>query len=543
VIDVGADTAHPHRPPALEGQRRALGDVDALSAGGSWSRRTVVGALAIFTATRLLLVGFVPPFLDPDSYKYLGGADARWQGAPVPPMLTDLPIMGGALHFVPGYSWFVAAVWALAGRITLGSVVAAQAAVTLLAFVLTAHLVASRLGAAAGAAVLVVLCSSPTIAWIGHLVMPDGLVTPLLLMSIWVAANAAPGMRRRSAWGAALAGALTSANLLLRASSQAFVAIPVLVAVHRRIRWRAVPLWLLVYGVVAVGALAPWLLHNHRLHGVWTISASQGRYLLLSALAMDTVDRETLCHALGIACRPRTSDVDFVDRAFQRSLAEGRGIAAADRDVRNRCLEVYRSTEPARVLAGRLSLLRALFSQNLRPNRSVYLLNIGGSDAVRAWAQGRFAHEFSTELVDATTRREASRPASMLLDRWIQLLALEGIPLLVLYLVGTAVLALRRRPEWLLLLALALPPATFLTTYALFGVPAYRFQAALHPFMLATAVAAGVMLWRSRPRRTGRSTFVTPEGVLRTSDAGDTCGIEATGGEPARGPREPRTDP
>ena len=52
-------------------------------------------------------------------------------------------------------------------------------------------------------------------------------------------------------------------------------------------------------------------------------------------------------------------------------------------------------------------------------------------------------------------------------------------------------------PCWLLswLIVLVAPPTAFLVTFAFFGAPIYRYQAGLHPFMLATiVVACGTLL-------------------------------------------------
>src|SRR6185369_3896345 len=135
--------------------------------------------LGIFIATRAALHFGVTPFVDGDSYKYLGGADALWAGNELPPLFRDLATTGGGLHAVPGYAWFIEAIWTICRRVTLPEILIAQSMVSLAGMLAAADVARRCAGRGAALALLAILVTAPTIAWLEHLVMPDLLAVPL----------------------------------------------------------------------------------------------------------------------------------------------------------------------------------------------------------------------------------------------------------------------------------------------------------------------------------------------------------------------------
>ncbi|TFH25135.1 MAG: hypothetical protein E4H03_01675 [Myxococcales bacterium] len=476
----------------------------------------VLCAAALFVATRVVLHLSGDPFFDPDSYKYLSGADSLLQGRGLPPLFTSVAVTGGALHVMPGYAWFIYPLWRITGGISLEAVVIAQSVISFLGFLALAHLFALWIGTGAAVFVFVVLCLSPSVAWLERMLMPDTMVAPLFMMAVWCAVLGAPARERplRAAAGALGAGLLMSFEILMRTSSQVYTVFPPLLALQTRSDRGATVMWLLVY-VLGLGVpLIPWMQHNQDVHGVFAIARSTGRNLYLSAAWGGTLDRARAQEELGLPVREGSrAAFAIADAAFGKAVEDTGSIAAADSELRARALDAYRSKDLSSLTAERLAIFSALFVPNsgvgvslspLRSQRDWYLANTTAGPEVRRRLEQRFDYAFSPQFVAAAERRgPRSESARRLYIGAIDYLTLDGLALLVLYAMSIVTIYWRSLSRWRILIAVAAPPAAFLVSYMFFGMPLYRYQTGLHPFMLAAVAAALVPLvgrvsrWRS----------------------------------------------
>ena len=465
------------------------------------ARAAFGGALVFFLATRALLHLGITPFFEGDSYKYLGGADALWAGRELPPLFRDLAVTGGALHAVPGYAWFLVGVWKICGRMTLPGVLIAQSLVALLGFLAAADLARRWIGPWTAVVVFTALAVSPTLAWLEHLLMPDQLAVPLFWLAVWlvVAAPFRSATGARAAANGAVSGLILAAVVLLRTASQIFAPLLFAVPFCTRSDWRSRASWIVGCGAAMLLGLTPWMLHNHRYHGAYRVSASTGRNIYFSALWSNTLDRERLAEQSGI---PNGSSVSssfaISDETLRRLLGQGLSFAEADTEMARLALEAYRAKPLSAIVAERYALMRGLFVESssgpgswlkpLRPNVNWVLENQFYAAPWRTWVEGRLKYPFSTEAVAAQDR--ALRPRGVVQELyiwWTRLLTLDGVPLLCLYVATMPMLALLPQSRACAFWCFAAPPVAFLAVFAVVGAPLYRYQAGLHPFMLGTA--------------------------------------------------------
>ncbi len=479
-------------------------------------RRLLLGlGIGFFLATRVILLLSADPFYDPDSYKYLSGADSLGQGKGLSPLFTKVAVTGGALHAMPGYAWFVHAVWTLTGGVRLEAVTVAQSLIALTGYLCLAHLFTQWAGLGAGIIVFAVLCLSPSLGWLEQTLMPDALAAPLFMIALWAAFMGAPAadQPRRCAAAALGAGLLMSFEVLLRTSSQVYVPFPPLLAVQTRSeKASAVLMWLLLYTAGFLVPLVPWALHNGRAHDVYAVSHSTGRNLYFSAAWAGTVDRDRARRELGLPPieGPRAA-YSLTDAELDRALRATGSLVAADDRLRDLAFKAYASKDFATLAAERLSILSGLFVNDnstgvslspLQTRRDWYLDNPTAAPGVRQKLENRFQYTFSQEFVAAAAKRGKHDERA----RWLHVLAidnltLDGVALLVVYAISIVLIYRRSLARWPILLAVAAPPAAFLVTYTFFGAPLYRYQAGLHPFMLATFVAAVIPFITRQPRR------------------------------------------
>jgi hypothetical protein len=157
-----------------------LGTPDRLrTAGGAAASVSVFVFLfvailvAAFVGTRVALFFDVAPILDADTFKYLGAADSLWNGNGWPPVFVRMHEGGGALHAVPGYTWFLLAIWTLAGTPVLSAVAAAQAALSLASLAAMLDLTRHWVGRGAMIPVAALVAASPSLAFLDHMMMPE----------------------------------------------------------------------------------------------------------------------------------------------------------------------------------------------------------------------------------------------------------------------------------------------------------------------------------------------------------------------------------
>jgi hypothetical protein len=483
--------------------------------------RAAFGVVVVgFLASRAILHLGVTPFFDFDTYKYLGGADALWAGAELPPLFRDLQVTGGALHAVPGYAWFIAAVWALCGRVTLLGIVIAHASIAFLGFLAAADLARRWVGPWTAVGVLAVLATAPTLGWLEHLAMPDVLAAPLFWLAVWLVVAGPFGGDRgfRIAVVGAVCGLVLATEMLVRTASQFLMPLLFAVALCARRSLGAFACWSAACAVALVLGLSPWLLHNHEHHGVYRVSASTGRNVYFSLLWSSAETRETHARALGMPSgAPLGSAYAISDTTLQRLVGESRSFADADAAMMAIALEIYRAAPLGTIVRDRLATVTGLFVQGPGPGESLRPLRAnldrvlanpiyGGSRLTLA--EQRFQHPFSAATRDALAR--ARRPpgwGQTFFAWWVRGLTLEGAPLLGLFLVTLPLFALLPRAFaptafW----SFAAPPLAFLALFAVVGAPLYRYQAGLHPFMLgsiALGIGAALTTLRGRaaPRR------------------------------------------
>lgn len=471
-------------------------------------------AIAFFVLSRAILHFGLAPFFEGDTYKYLGGADALWAGQALPPLFQDLPRMGGGLHAVPGYCVFLEAVWTLCGGITLRGVLVAQSLLALAGYLAGASMVRRWFGDGAGLAFLVVLVTAPTLAWLEHLLMPDVLAIPLFLVPAWsVLRQGERGSARGWTASGALGGALSAAQCLLRATGNLFAPLLVLLALagrpRRRDGLRDGLGWLAGFAIAFLLGVAPWLFHNHRQHDVWRITASSGRHLYFSALWSGILDRPAKAAEAGMPgqdSRPRSQEI--ADRELQRLLASGLSLPEADAAMGRQAMAAYAALPFAEVLRLRGELLWSLFQPSsetagrmepLRDSTDRVLQNPFFAPGWRDWTVARLGHVYSEELVRA---QEASAPqdaaCAALVRGWMKALTLDGPVLLVLFLAAWPALLRPVRHRGDVLRVLLAPPLVFLGMFAMAGLPRYRYQVALHPYLYGFVVVALASLREER---------------------------------------------
>lgn len=486
--------------------------------GAGLSRRSWLPWLAIaalFVAIRLLLLAFVPAHFDADTFKYLGGADALWHGNGLPPVFVSLPITGATLHAMPGYAWLIDAVWRLVGGPSLLAVGIVHTLVCGAGFFLAGRIAAHCAGEKCGLLVFGVLVLAPSLGWLERLMMPDALAAPLALAAASLALGAAPrsGQVLRPALGAVGSGVLMGCCLLMRTSSQVFLPIPVLVALHSG-RGRAARLsWVLVYGLAVLAPLLPWMAHNHATHGAFRLSASTGRNLYFSGLWSNTVDREQRWREI----RPHSRGPVSVGRSFElsderlrRLVERGLSLPQADAVMGAEALHIYLETGPVRLVQQRAPIVLGLFvtepglsmgSMSLRVRTSRKPFNPSYDPDLVAQLEERWQHRFSPRVRAEMLRnsRGGDRAAAGF-RAWIRLLTLDDGPLLAAFLLLAPLVFGLGAKRWIALWAFVAPPVAYLAVFFVVGAPLYRYQAGLHPFMLASvalgASVAARWLWQ-----------------------------------------------
>ncbi|HXC52460.1 MAG TPA: hypothetical protein VN634_16375 [Candidatus Limnocylindrales bacterium] len=475
------------------------------------ARAALLVALAVligaFGATRIAMYRTIPPILDADSYKYLAGADSLSAGSGWPPVFLKLHNGGGALHAVPGYAWFMLAIWKLAGVPVLSGVVLAQSLLSLVALGATIDLVRRWHGLAAAVMAAALLVSSPALAWIDQLLMPEAVGAAVLAIAIWLAAV----MPTTTIGGRTLAaaigcGVLMSAAVLLRTSAQVFVPFPLLLAVLRIARargsLRSIAGWTLVYAAAFAVPLLPWIAHNHAVHGRWVLSASTGRNLYFSGVWSNTIDRQAEMDKFHPG---KDTDVessyDLLDLRMQSFIDSGMDIADADAAMQRLALAGYRSAGLERYLAGRAAILAGLFEEESfgRQNMTLYghldwyLTDGFGRDVMRNYLESRWKYHLSPALDQTLREGHASHPGPHVwIHWWVRRLLFDDAPLAIAFLAATLVLLLAPRRNAPPLVAWVLPTFAYLFVYTIFGAPLYRYQATIHaPMLTVIAVAAG----------------------------------------------------
>lgn len=468
---------------------------------GPRSRATFVWPVVVivFVTGRIWLHEYITSALDQDSYKYLGGADALMHGGPLPPLFNDLPVTGGALHAVPGYAWFISAVWQALGTVSISSILFCQSLLALVGNLAACSLVQRTIGPWTAIAVFSALTLSPSIAWLEHTVMPDVLAPQLLFLSVWLAAAGVRGGKSGLVASALLAGAIAGAQILLRTASQVYLPIPLVVAA---LAWKRIPAslaWLIFYVAGIILVISPWVVDNHRRHGVYDVSHSIGRNLYFSGLWTNTIDRSKELRRLGIS-GPANVMASFriSDFVFRTHLKSGKTVAEADDAMRDRAISAYRQSSFPNLARQRFKVLMALFEPDpemggtvrpMRQNSGHYLSKHWLGMTLQVWAQDRFQYRFSPALRESLKdARRSHAGAVKLVRRWMHEFTLEGLPLLYLFLVATLLLFALR--IWLIVFAFAAPVAAFLAAFLLVGTPLWRYQAALHPFMVVVIVTA-----------------------------------------------------
>jgi len=477
----------------------------------------VAGAVALFVATRIVIYASGDPYFDPDSYKYLSGADSLRAGKGLPPVFSEIPVTGGALHVVPGYAWMIETIWRTWGGITFTGIAVVQSFVNLLGFLALAHLFSRWLDDRAAVVVFVFLCLSPSVAWLEHGIMPDSIAPALLILASWLAVMGPPGGGRwvGPAIGAAAAGSIISFEILMRTSSQVYAVIPPLLVLGATTNRRKVVPWMLIYATAVVVPLVPWMLQNHRTHDVFAVSASTGRNLYFSAAWGGTIDRTLAQHELGIPLRDEShATYELTDTAFRKALATEGSLAGADEALRAQALAAYRSKDLRSIFRERAALLSALFVHSpdmgktmtpLRPYREAYLVNRNSSRQVRERLEHRFKYRFTPEYTEAAARLgTGSSWGVVLFSAAIFLLTFDGVALLLAYTISLPMIFWQAEERWNILLLAAAPAAAFMAMYVFFGGPLYRYQAGLHLFMLATCAAALSLVLEALPRRMPR---------------------------------------
>jgi hypothetical protein len=481
-----------------------------------WALRGIfLGSVLWFVLTRALLHLRLPPFFSFDTYKYLGGADTSWAGSPLPPVFESLPVTGGALHAVPGYSWYLESLWHLSGGVALRAPLVVHSIISLLAYLLVADLVRQWAGRGAALAVFCLLVASPSIASLDQTLMPDALAAPVLLIASWIAVRLGPGGggSKSVAAGGVSAGVLMGCGVLLRTSSQAFVPIPAVLALLAKGSVPRKVAWIGLYGVAIAAPLLPRMQHNYEVHGSFRLASSTGRNAYFSALVSKTADRASVGRALGIPGPWYVnSSFEMSDRTFQELLV-GRSIPEADAAMLGLTLRAWAQNDLVSLMRQRGGLLIGLFTSREGPGvtslrgagERLILKNTDLTVNAQRRAERRFEHTFSSEVESALALSRPLDPASALLFRlWCRALALDGLPLLYLFLASVPALLLLGPARWLAFWCFVAPVLGYLGVYLLVGAPLYRYQVGLHPFMLTTIGIAAVCAPRAALRRLRR---------------------------------------
>jgi hypothetical protein len=335
------------------------------------------------------------------------------------------------------------------------------------------------------------------------------------MIALWAAALGNPADPRltRRAGGAMLSGFLMGLLILMRTSSQAYAPLPWLLAVMRRAGVPKTVAWTSIYVFAALVPLAPWVLHNYDRHHVFAVAVSSGRNLYFNAAWAGTLDRAAELKKYGLEQQPvPRSSYALADAALQRQIANGLSLPEADEKLGEIAWSAYKAKPIKSVADDRLRMVLGLFvpskergGESMAPlsrNRDWYLANHNSSTQVRQQLEQRFRYQFSDEYVKVASRRSvANKDARRVFVEWIRWLSFDGRALLIAFLAGAALVIARSQVRWPLAVVLVAPPLAFLAAFAFFGAPIYRYQAGLHPFMLATVVVALAALGGTAKRK------------------------------------------
>jgi hypothetical protein len=271
--------------------------------------------------------------------------------------------------------------------------------------------------------------------------------------------------------------------------------------------------WTVLYALSALAPLVPWVAQNHERHGVYAVAASSGRNLYFNAVWAGTLDRAKELGSYGIDQPPvPRAAYALTDAALQRQIKAGLSLPKADKKLGEIAWKAYQSKPWQKVAVERLSIVDGLFvpstqagSESLTPlsqQPEWYLANRNSSSEVRRTLEQRFHYGFSDSYVKALSKRTApDKNARWAFSQWIRLLSFDGRPLLVAFGLAALLIFVRSPLRFPVAWALIAPPLAFLAAFAFFGAPLYRYQAGLHPFMLATVVVACGSLIHSAKRR------------------------------------------
>jgi hypothetical protein len=271
---------------------------------------------------------------------------------------------------------------------------------------------------------------------------------------------------------------------------------------------------------------------NHARHGVFAPAVSTGRNFYFNAVYSGTLDigAELKRYKMLNAPVAPSSAYALSDRALQSEIAGGLTLVQADRKLGEIAWQAYRNGDPKTLAKQRLAVAYHLFvtggeagTQTLAPLRAWrdwYLANNNSSTQIREMLEQRFRYTFSADYTEAAARRTPPVEwARSLYIGWIERLTFDGRALLLAYLLASLVVLLRAELRRELLLTLIAPPAVFIVVFSFVQAPLYRYQVGLHPFMLATIVAAcATFFGRSRASASAgagerRSSAALPERV------------------------------
>jgi len=186
--------------------------------------------------------------------------------------------------------------------------------------------------------------------------------------------------------------------------------------------------------------------------------------------------------------------------------------------MRDMALRAYAERDFATLVRQRGSLLWGLFAadpdlswwrrMSLRDRAREEAFRPRYETGIRETAEQVYHHSFNPRVIREMERSSRSTEAADAVFRtWTQLLTFDGAPLLAAFLLSAPLLLWLGEGRWIAIWSFAAPPLAFFGAYLLVGAPLYRYQAALHAFMLPTVVLGATVVLRRLPRRqhSGRS--------------------------------------
>jgi 4-amino-4-deoxy-L-arabinose transferase-like glycosyltransferase len=368
---------------------------------------------------------------------------------------------------------------------------------------------------AGGLAAALVALSAPTIRW-EHFLMTEG---PFAFLFSLVVFLIMLGLRRPGWWPWAAAGLVLGVAILTRSAGQiAFFVIPPMVLLVERSCKAAIWKTALTFAVCAI-VTVPWMLRNQAVHGAFTTAGAAGQNLITFVAIIHRPDfsfDEPLVTA--VDTDPKMA---FARKQIKQEMEDK--IARPNKDVTglgisNHIREETKMTERETDRAMQEIAIRAILSRpvvyagHVAENvYDIFMADTSKADESlerhwKLWQEVSWNRQPLRRFVELPTpAQEAALPYLLLIDGIYQPARTAGL-MLALFAAGTGLALLK--PQWRLVLAVALAALGLIGIHAATVGAVPRYRVSVEPLIDVTAMGALVVLvsWGVGTLRRRRST-------------------------------------